>query len=714
MIKKALTLGSLSLSVSLLFPFCAVAQFVVQNNGALVTVNSGCVATVKTGNLINGNGTLNNAGDLTVEGNLVNNAQLSGGGGNSGIFRVQGNWVNNQTFTADQSTVVLNGAVQSIAGTAISSFYNLTLGGIGIKSLVGVNANVSGTLQLSGLELATQGNVLRVQNPAPAAINAGGGFVSSTGNGRLAWDMNSTATRVFPLGSSAGTPRIRPVAITPTTTSPATFAARMANVNPTSEGYDISNASSEICQVNSQFYHLIDRISGNSAANIDQYFLPAQDGNWEEGAHWQSVPQWQNMDNGLLASAGGFNVITTPSWSDFSTSAFSLIRLAPEVSLNLPITGTCLGGSSFGLSGTPSGGTFSGNGVLGSQFVPGIAGIGQHLVTYSYTTLNGCVGTSSQAIQVYSQPSVSISASSPSPIQLCQGQTTTLTATPGFSNYSWSNSTNGQSIVVGNSGNYSVTVSDANGCQGTASGVQVTVNPVPSPTIVANGPLQFCQGGFVVLSTQAGFGSYNWSNGGTNISSTTITSGEYTVTVTNQFLCSGTSAPVTVNALSAQQAQIFNEGDSMYISPAGNSGIQWFLNGNPIPGATGAYYLGTESGNYTAQYTDANGCTGTTWTLEFTYSGGNTSITEQGIFSLLDLYPNPGRGEFSIRGVLPIMVDVNIAITDMLGRRLLPDVLINATDQFTQPFDISEFANGVYFVRIHVNNSMLTVRYIKS
>lgn len=689
------------------------AQFVVHNNGALVTVAPGCIATVKTGDFVNDAGILNNAGSITVEGDFVNNDAVTGAGTNTGIFTVRDNWVNNQNFTADQSLVVLNGANQSISGTAVSSFYNLNTTGSGVKTL-GINANVAGTLQLSGLELATQTHTLHIQNPSNAAINAGGGFVSSLGAGRLAWDLNNTSTYIFPLGSSVGIQRIRPVAITLAVAAPHTFAARLANVNATSEGYDISDKAVEVCTVNNQFYHLIDRVAGTGAASIGQYYVAAQDGNWDEGGHWQNVPQWENMDNGLTASVGGFNVLTTSSWSNFSSSAFSLIRLAPQVSLNLPITGTCVGGSPFALTGSPAGGTFFGNGVVGGQFQPNAAGIGFHDVTYSYMTPGGCEGTATETVEVYNQPSVTISTTGPQPVQLCQGETATLTATPGYSNYTWSNSVNGEFIVVGTGGTYSVTVADANGCQGTSSGVLVAVNPVPNPTINANGPLQFCQGGSVVLSTQAGFGSYNWSNGGTNISTTAITGGDYTVTVTNQFLCSGTSAPVTVNVLNPQQAQIFNVGDSMYISPAGNSGIQWFLNGNPIPGATGPYHLGTESGNYTAQYTDANGCTGNTWTLEFTYSGGNVGIAEQGVFSLLDLYPNPGRGQFVIRGAMPSSVDVHIGVTDMLGRTLMPDVFLSTTDQFAKEFDISEFANGVYFVRIRVSDSVFTVRYVKS
>ena len=91
----------------------ATAQFVVHNNGADVTVNQGCIVTVRTGDLDNDAGTIDNAGRITVEGNLVNRDQLTGGGGNTGIFNVAGDWENNAVFTADQSLVNLNGANQS-------------------------------------------------------------------------------------------------------------------------------------------------------------------------------------------------------------------------------------------------------------------------------------------------------------------------------------------------------------------------------------------------------------------------------------------------------------------------------------------------------------------------------------------------------------------------------------------------------------------------
>ena len=50
--------------------------------------------------------------------------------------------------------------------------------------------------------------------------------------------------------------------------------------------------------------------------------------------------------------------------------------------------------------GTPSGGTFSGPGVSGNTFSPGTAGVGTHIITYSYIDGNGCTNTIDLSVQV--------------------------------------------------------------------------------------------------------------------------------------------------------------------------------------------------------------------------------------------------------------------------------------------------------------------------
>lgn len=57
-------------------------------------------------------------------------------------------------------------------------------------------------------------------------------------------------------------------------------------------------------------------------------------------------------------------------------------------------------GNAVNLSATPSGGTFSGNGVVFNAFNPSISGTGPSTVSYIFTDANGCTSTTSQVVIV--------------------------------------------------------------------------------------------------------------------------------------------------------------------------------------------------------------------------------------------------------------------------------------------------------------------------
>lgn len=72
----------------------------------------------------------------------------------------------------------------------------------------------------------------------------------------------------------------------------------------------------------------------------------------------------------------------------------------PAVSLNNLGT-TCVDHGAFILNqGTPSGGTYSGNGVTSPNFNPSIAGAGTHIITYTYSDGNGCENSADNTIIV--------------------------------------------------------------------------------------------------------------------------------------------------------------------------------------------------------------------------------------------------------------------------------------------------------------------------
>jgi uncharacterized repeat protein (TIGR02543 family) len=213
---------------------------------------------------------------------------------------------------------------------------------------------------------------------------------------------------------------------------------------------------------------------------------------------------------------------------------------------------------------------------------------------------------------------------------LCSGSSVVLTASVG-SSYLWSNGATTQSITASTSGNYTVQVTNASGCQSPASAVTV-VTVGTSPTASISGNTSFCTGGNTVLTSTATAGSgtissYQWQVGGVNVASagtsatyTATAAGSYTVTVTNSNGCSFTSAAYVVSANALPSASIsgntsFCTGGNTVLTSTATAGsgsissYQWKIGGvNVASGGTSATYTATDAGSYTVTVTNSNGC----------------------------------------------------------------------------------------------------------
>lgn len=236
----------------------------------------------------------------------------------------------------------------------------------------------------------------------------------------------------------------------------------------------------------------------------------------------------------------------------------------------------------------------------------------------------------------------------------CSGGGVTL-STPALSGatYQWSLNNNpivgatSQTYAATASGNYSVGVTDTQGCLANTTTIAVNVLPQPTATVTAGGPTTFCTGSNVTLQSSTGSGNtYQWLLNGNPIGGATAStytanaSGDYSVQVTNSSSCNATSTntTVTVNALptatvTAGGPTTFCAGSNVVLQSSTGSGYtyQWKLNGNNISGATSATYTATASGNYSVVTTNASGCSATSAATTITVNPApNTAISMSG------------------------------------------------------------------------------------
>ena len=350
---------------------------------------------------------------------------------------------------------------------------------------------------------------------------------------------------------------------------------------------------------------------------------------WSTGATTASI----NVN-----TAGNYSVTVTAANGCSATSASTpvVVNSLPTASILQGATTSFCAGGSAQLSAIPAASYLWSNGST-NQTIDVLAP-GSYTVTVTGT--NGCTATSAPiAVTQTALPTATITASGST--NICQGASVTLTAAAA-SSYLWSNGATTQSITVLNPGSYTVQTSNGS-CTATSAPTTVSLNPVPSAVITASGQTTFCVGGQVTLTAPAGNNfTYLWSNGSTGASLTTATAGNYSVTVTNAFGCSTTSAAqaVVVNALPIVPAitgssTVCSNGQTL-LSNTQSGGVYSISNANLASiGQNSGLLTGLNAGSavVTYTYTNTNGCTSTATLPVTILAAPNASISANGATS---------------------------------------------------------------------------------
>ena len=194
---------------------------------------------------------------------------------------------------------------------------------------------------------------------------------------------------------------------------------------------------------------------------------------------------------------------------------------------------------------------------------------------------------------------------------ICENSSVTLTAS-GAATYVWTpagslSSGTGASVSASpkTTTTYTVTGTATNGCTNTATKT-VTVNPKPNAAISPRGYVTTCQDDSVYMTATTGYANYVWKFYGITVVPATgrtvlptATGGIYTLTVTDANGCSATTdTPTVLSIIQHPIVTIRRTSGTVMTVDSGYASYQWYLNGNPIAGATTWTYQALQDGAY--------------------------------------------------------------------------------------------------------------------
>ena len=260
---------------------------------------------------------------------------------------------------------------------------------------------------------------------------------------------------------------------------------------------------------------------------------------------------------------------------------------------------------------------------------------------------NGC-SASSDTISIYlNQFAFNVNAIGTDSICQPSGQVT-LDAGTGYFSYLWSSGGNSQQTTVNAAGNYTVSVTDMNGCPGVSNPFTVH-NVVLTSTITGqSNVMQNNVENYSVIQNLTS--TYNWS----------------------------VAAGILQTGLGT------NSVDVLWNTPG--------------------------QGNIYVIETDANGCIGDTINLTVTIfqSTGITETQSQKI----SIYPNPSRDIFNITFTSNEKQDLEIRIINVIGEHVFIESKQQFVGEYTKQINLGEYPKAIYFLEIETDNGVINKKLI--
>ncbi len=314
----------------------------------------------------------------TVSGNLTGCATIA-------TNTVNVNVIANPTVAVNNSTICSGSSAALTASGATTYSWNsgATTSSISVSPTSNTSYTVIGTT--NGCTNTKVSNVTVKATPTVAVNNSticSGNSAALTASGATTYSWNSGATT-----SS--------ISVSPTSNTSYTVIGTTNGCTNTKVSNVTVKATPTVAVNNSTI------CSGNSAALTAS---GATTYSWNSGATTSSISVSPTSNT-------SYTVIGTTNGCTNTKVSNVVVNSLPSVTLGSLSGPLCTSNSSVALVGSPSGGVYSGTGVVGSSFDPAVASVGNFTLTYSYTDANSCSAVASETVDVSTCTSIKEAAS---------------------------------------------------------------------------------------------------------------------------------------------------------------------------------------------------------------------------------------------------------------------------------------------------------------
>lgn len=342
-------------------------------------------------------------------------------------------------------------------------------------------------------------------------------------------------------------------------------------------------------------------------------------------------------------AVGNYSVTTTDMNGCTTTASFAITQPGAITATTSPANISCFGGSNGAINLTVNGGTvpytydWSNDGPeTPDNDTEDLSNLATGCFTVTITDINACTATASACI---TQPSSAVAVSGTAQNISCFGGNNgaiNITASGGTAAYSynWGGGISSEDRNNLTQGTYSVTVTDAQSCT-TASSFTIT-QPASAVAVTGTTTSVTCSGGnngSINITPSGGTSpyNYNWGGGITTEDRNNLSTGTYSVTVSDALNCTATAA----FTIALQGTALVVTGSTTNISCFGGSNgtINITASGGSAPysydwggGIATEDRTNLSAGTYTITASDNNGCA-TTASFSVTQPASAVAVT---------------------------------------------------------------------------------------